>query len=153
MTEPTPEIEILRRLVAGSDYTCPVCSYELRGLSSPVCPECGARLSVAVGSDHLRLGPWLTMLLSVAIPLGFFAGFLVITTLMMMLLGRSNTNEREMMAGCFVSGLVFTGLLIVVVRVRRALARRERRRQWLIALLLSPVAWAWLVLVVTWFDW
>ncbi len=39
-----PPAEVLALLSGGRDLPCPGCGYNLRGLPSPVCPECGRRL-------------------------------------------------------------------------------------------------------------
>jgi hypothetical protein len=57
--------------VRTRDAACPVCSYNLRGLAAPVCPECSAHLHLQVGSENLRLGPWLVGVVSLALGLGF----------------------------------------------------------------------------------
>ncbi len=42
-----------RRSRAGSDPHCLLCGYNLSGLASPVCPECGQEL----GPDTISKGP------------------------------------------------------------------------------------------------
>src|SRR5206468_3407523 len=61
----------LVEFVATRDAACPVCSYNLRGLTAAVCPECSARLHLRVGSENLRLGPWFAGVVSLAVGLGF----------------------------------------------------------------------------------
>lgn len=56
-----------------NDAACPVCNYNLRALTRPVCPECGHELVLAVGTARLRLG-WLFA----AIAPGFFSGIAAI---------------------------------------------------------------------------
>lgn len=80
--EPRRERELLTEFLAGRNVACPVCGYNLRGLASPICPECGAHLDLRVGSVDRRLGAWLTTLLSLALPFGFFGiGLIVIVVL------------------------------------------------------------------------
>jgi uncharacterized paraquat-inducible protein A len=70
--QPAPE-QLLRQYLAMHDAACPVCAYDLRGLTSSKCPECGATLELRIGSHDLRLWPWLVALLSAGFPLGFNA--------------------------------------------------------------------------------
>jgi predicted amidophosphoribosyltransferase len=42
------EGELLRAYLADHDHPCPRCGYNLRGLASPVCPECGTGLSLRI---------------------------------------------------------------------------------------------------------
>lgn len=51
------------------DATCPVCGYNVRGLTRPICPECKQDLVLTVGVKRLRLG-WLFA----AVAPGFFSG-------------------------------------------------------------------------------
>lgn len=50
MNEPAEnETESLLRFLQGRDHACPKCSYNLRNLTRPVCPECGEALNLTVG--------------------------------------------------------------------------------------------------------
>ncbi|MCH8805304.1 MAG: hypothetical protein IH986_04375 [Planctomycetes bacterium] len=51
-------VEMLRR----RDVPCPVCRYNLRNLTSSVCPECGHRLTLRVGSVDPPFGALLLLL-------------------------------------------------------------------------------------------
>src|SRR4051812_21337301 len=42
------------------DVACPLCRYNLRGLPSPRCPECGRELALQVGLTEPRQAAWLT---------------------------------------------------------------------------------------------
>ena len=55
MNEPAEnETEFLLRFLQGRDHACPKCSYNLRNLTRPVCPECGEALVLTVGRRHFR---------------------------------------------------------------------------------------------------
>ncbi len=51
------------------DAACPLCGYNLRALTRPVCPECAQELVLTVGAARLRLR-WLLA----AVAPGFFSG-------------------------------------------------------------------------------
>jgi len=51
------------------DAPCPACGYNLRGLSSPSCPECRRELALTIGIARQPLG-WLFA----AVAPGFFSG-------------------------------------------------------------------------------
>lgn len=38
------------------DAPCPVCHYNLRGLTAPRCPECDHKLELTVGASGVRIG-------------------------------------------------------------------------------------------------
>src|SRR5687767_15104169 len=61
--------EMLLDFLREHDAPCPVCGYNLKALTRPICPECGQDLVLAVGAARLRLG-WLFA----AVAPGFFSG-------------------------------------------------------------------------------
>jgi hypothetical protein len=64
-----PEEEThLRDFLAHTDYPCPGCGYNLRGLPDPVCPECRQELELTVGLTEPHSG---ALFLAVG---SFFAG-------------------------------------------------------------------------------
>ncbi len=89
MTEEPTRDELLCTLLGGSDVACPVCAYNLRGLNSTACPECGASLQLQVGSSDLKLGPWLVALLGLALPLGFVGLYTLFTGAVMIVVVKS----------------------------------------------------------------
>lgn len=50
---------------------CPVCEYDLFGVSEAVCPECGSPIHLGVVSPNARMGPWLLAVISFALAVGF----------------------------------------------------------------------------------
>jgi hypothetical protein len=62
--------DLLRAYLADRDVPCPVCGYNLRGLNSTDCPECGATLDWRALSSGLKRGTWVAALIGVGVPLG-----------------------------------------------------------------------------------
>src|SRR6185503_11308077 len=58
------------------DAACPVCGYNVRALTRPICPECKQELVLTVGAARLGLG-WLFA----AVAPGFFSGIAAIFVL------------------------------------------------------------------------
>ncbi len=62
---------LLTTFLEQNDAPCPVCGHSLRRLQSSECPDCGAALELRLGSKDFRLGTWIALLLTLAIPLEF----------------------------------------------------------------------------------
>jgi hypothetical protein len=67
------ELAFLREYLSARSIACPMCTYELRGLTSDRCPECGERLVLQVGAAEPRLGSWVAGLIGIAGGAGFHA--------------------------------------------------------------------------------
>src|SRR3982750_4121820 len=61
--------EMLLDFLREHEAPCPLCGYNLKALTRPICPECGQELMLAVGAARLRFG-WLFT----AVAPGFFSG-------------------------------------------------------------------------------
>ncbi len=126
MTEEPTREELLGTLLGGSDVSCPVCAYNLRGLNSTTCPECGSRLQLQVGSSDLKLGPWLVALLGLALPLGYVGLYTLSGVVLIVVAGVNVVAGVKFFASAFPI-LVFPAALTIVYAV--ALWRLIRRRQ------------------------
>jgi hypothetical protein len=56
MTDTQPDDQVMLDWLASRDAACRMCAYNLRGLTSNRCPECGnqLRLSVSLVEPYLR---------------------------------------------------------------------------------------------------
>ncbi len=124
------------------DAACPVCGYNLRALTRPLCPECRQELVLSVGVRQLGLA-WLF----VAIAPGFFSGiaacFVLIPTLAILF-------EDGVLLLPLVGGVLFgwcSGVFAIIVAVRRHrfIAQSRTRQRWF-ALLIWLIHFAALVL-------
>lgn len=148
-TEPNPDSEPARQsdpgadaaalisFIASRDAACPVCSYNLRGLSRARCPECSAELHLQVGSDNLRLGPWLLGILSFALALGFDGVVTIVMSIGLVIFPpRSMGTARPMLMALagFIGLAAACGAGVwLFYRRRRAFTRLGPRSQWRIA--------------------
>lgn len=57
--------------LATSDPPCPVCGFNLRNITKPRCPECGAILELAVAAPNKKLAPFTFAVVSLGMGLGF----------------------------------------------------------------------------------
>jgi predicted RNA-binding Zn-ribbon protein involved in translation (DUF1610 family) len=69
--------DLLFVYLRDNDADCAVCGYGLRGLTTRVCPECGVEIALGVRATDARLRLWITGLVSLSLPTGFFVIFLV----------------------------------------------------------------------------
>lgn len=122
--------------LADHDALCPICDYALRGLTTPVCPECGAALRLTIASDRTRTGAWALALVAPAIALGFDAVVPVVMASAWVAFGGTPGWEawlvfRALIGLALASGAALCGLAVF----RRRWLRLARGTQWRLALL------------------
>ncbi len=77
---------MLLEFLVEHEAACPVCGYNLKTLTRPICPECGSELVLTVGATRLRLG-WLFVALAPGFFSGIAAGFLLIPIVLRYVVG------------------------------------------------------------------
>lgn len=65
-----PIPDLLVDFLAGNDVPCPRCGYNLRGLRTPQCPECGDTLQLQVGLVDPKLGAFIALLVALCVGFG-----------------------------------------------------------------------------------
>jgi hypothetical protein len=126
----TPETGLLLTFVADRDEPCPVCSYSLRGLTGPICPECGAPLRLRVGSPQLRVGAWALGIVSFALALGFDGVVAILLTAALIANPSTQWQPVGLVTGFVVLSGAMLGCLLWLVRGRPAWHRRPTGAQW-----------------------
>ena len=129
--------ERIRSFLADHDASCPRCEYNLRGLVTPACPECGDELDVGIRLADPKMGPYIAVLTAAALGFGGAALMAAVAAV-----GaptswwRDSTSARVLlvMLACFSIALP------IVLLQRRRLWRAARSRQRAIAIVL------WIVL-------
>lgn len=117
--------DFLQTFLANRDTPCPGCGYNLRDLTSPVCPECGDRLELRVNLAEPRLGSWLAGMVGAACGAGFNGLLLFYVGIMMVREG--GRNLRGLLSpflGVNGTGLVIMGLILLAWIRGRAKFRR-----------------------------
>jgi hypothetical protein len=131
---PAGDEQALFDWLATHDAPCPVCSYNLRALREPRCPECAARLFLAVGTEDMAIGPWLLAVVALAMAMGFDTVVALIMTVGLVLERPSSPADLRdvlLLLATFAFGAGACGaMLLRLVRRRRHWRRSERRRQW-----------------------
>jgi hypothetical protein len=118
--------------LANHDVACPLCKYNLRGLTTARCPECGnaIRLGVTLADPYLRA--WIT--LAAAVCTG--AGVGVLLSYAIIRAGPSNLlgGAPRGIAFAIISFVAMVPVAIVVLLTRRRFQRLSRRIQWWISI-------------------
>lgn len=133
----------LRAFLADRDLPCPVCRYNLRGLASTSCPECGAQLDLRVGSIDLKLAPWLLCVLATALPTGFNGILSTIGTIGAISSASWSSQDWLGLAAFIGLTVVFGSAVAIVVRRRSRFLRKttaaQWRRAWLLVVIMAGV--------------
>lgn len=128
-----PDVRLLTEYLATRNAKCPLCGYNLRGLTSPRCPECGRRLRLSIGLTEPYLGAW--VLLAAATCAAGGTG--VFFTLMVVTNGWPTAAGSEMDLFFLNAALLYFIFSIpvaaAVVIARRPLMRLKTDLQWTIA--------------------
>ena len=119
--------EALLDYLRDRDAACPLCRYNLRGLTSGRCPECGRALQLTIGLVEPRVGAWVTALISMA-------GAASLGVLALVALAR-----HGLMADGFVVWVAFfyfiaaVPVLFALIVLRRRYQRMPQPWQWAVA--------------------
>ena len=115
------------------DATCPLCQYNLRGLTSNRCPECGQALQLTIGLVEPRVGAWVTAVVSMAgaASLGVLA--------LVALVRHGITGDGMAFLVAFFYFIAAIPALLVLVVLRRRYRRMPQSRQWAIGVVAASL--------------
>ena len=148
--EQQSEPVLLKQFLATRDIPCPVCGYNLRGISSAKCPECGRSLELRVVSGDLRVTAWLVALLSAALPLGASALFSIIGLSVSIQTGFKFPHNTRLVVIFLLLCALYSTTLLLVLRGRRRIWKLPQPRQWRFALWFGTMNVIILAAVMTW---
>lgn len=114
--------QMLRRFLRLHDSPCPICRYNLRSLTSDVCPECGQRFELRIGSSDPRIGAFLGFLAPMIMMSGIALLFLVLTIVVD---SRAPWGAYAVMCAGIIDGI----LVLVLCRRRAWFHRRTKQAQ------------------------
>ncbi len=128
-----PSAQMLCAFLSEHDAPCPVCAYNLRGVTLGVCPECECPIELGVASSSSYLGAWLLALLSFAMPLSFdvLIGLMMVVGVIMS--AGENPEGVFLLVSLATLTMVSVGMLWVLVARKRDWLRMARRKQWKLA--------------------
>ena len=131
MTQPdiTPDEQTLFEFLRERDVPCPLCAYNLRGLTTSRCPECGRELRLSVGLSEPFMLAWIALAFVIFATAGI--GILVIWATIL-----SNPFRlRDIYARVSLSYLIGSPLLAALIVVfRRQLLKLDKQSQWTLAI-------------------
>lgn len=122
---PDRDAELLRQFLAGRDVPCSECSYNLRDLATPKCPECGTVLHLQVATKDGRTRLWTWMLSGAVFGEGFCAciwGFVLWDYVR-----SGRTANIEDLWPPIIGGVLELGVIIIVITSRRQFSTASRR--------------------------
>ena len=129
---PDHEVDHLLAFVQERDVRCPLCGYNLRNLTRPVCPECRQSLELTVGVKQPGFA-WLLVTLTPGAFSGIAAALLLLPIIIVPLIGGGPAPWRIISADAF--GLLSGLATLVLVKYRYAFLGQTRSRQcvWAVA--------------------
>ena len=126
--------------VCNRDVACPTCKYNLRDLTSGVCPECGETPVLRLQAEHPQVGILVLGLLPLTMGLGFF-GIAGVTFVVL-----------SMYFGDWAPGFYWVAPLIIAgvcgLATRLWIARWTRVRRWRLGRRIALLLPLWLGLFV-----
>jgi hypothetical protein len=124
------DAEFLRHWLSSRSESCPLCRYNLRGLLSDRCPECGRELRLAVQLVELSQRWWLMLFIPLAMVAGVGALFLLVVVKEGRVPGR---NEGALLPAMMLS-FVGIPLALTALLSRRSFLRAPDGAQTLMGL-------------------
>ncbi len=128
---PSHNDRLLVEFLESNDAPCPVCGYNVRRLTRPVCPECQHHLQLTVGASDVSLR-WFLAMIAPGVFSGIAAVFLAIPIIVSPLAGNGAAPGFIVATDAFgfVSG---AAALIMMARRRRLVAMHVAAQQRLMA--------------------
>ena len=129
----------LLKYLESHDAACPLCKYNLRGLTVPRCPECGKDLRLTVGLREPVLLPYITLMVSTCLP----AGMGIIGWIQLVVRpGEFFMYAPPLLVVAILGFMASTFIPPLCILLRRKFLRLSVSSQWKIALisLLEPLA-------------
>ena len=110
--------DLLCALLADTDAPCPGCGYNLRGLRTSECPECGDPLAIRLS----RRAPKHAAIALAGVPVAAGAGYAIVWSSAVFLYGMEDSQRPSIRHGvCFAADSWLCGV------PGRVLGRRSRR--------------------------
>jgi hypothetical protein len=113
---PDSDVQALIEFLRERNAWCPACRYNLRGLTTPRCPECGRELRLSVGAVEPFLRTWITLAVASSASAGI--GLLAMVGVVYAVVTRDWPPGRIMTAMLLYVALVPIGPIVLLTRQR-----------------------------------
>lgn len=127
---PVSNEQALLAFLRGRDAECPACKYNLRDLTSPVCPECGTALVLGVRQADPFLLAWVIATVSMSLVGGVGVLFILLCIAKMRIPADLLDFPNAI---AFLGSIAAAPLAVLLVIFRRFFLTRPRRLQWIAA--------------------
>ncbi len=138
--------EMLLEFLRDHDAACPVCGYNVRSLTRPICPECRQEVVLTVGVLRLRLR-WLLA----AVAPGFFSGiaacFMLIPT--MAIFFEDGVLLLPLVGAVLFGWCSALFAIILAAKSNRFLAQSRSRQRWFALILWMVHIIAFVLLLIS----
>jgi hypothetical protein len=130
------DAEALIGFLRERDVFCPLCRYNLRGLTVPRCPECGRDLQLSVGVTEPFLRAWITLAVAACsgAGIGILFAWLVITVGWP---GGRHGLKNEILRGVIAFFVLMIPAAALAIMGRRKFVKWAKGTQWRIAILVA----------------
>jgi hypothetical protein len=128
-----PDVPLLQQFLGERDVECPLCAYNLRGLTGSRCPECGEELRLQVGLVEPRFMAFVATVAALCMGFGGAVTFGIIG-----LAYAPASWWRQTCGRLLIAQAIYTFVAIGLLLVRR---RRFRRLPPPTQMMLAMLAW------------
>ena len=133
-TDAPAHASLLQDFLSQRDIPCPGCRYNLRGLTTAQCPECGENLRLTVGLEYPKQAALITGLVGLAASAGFNA-MLLVYLILEVVAGRGMNAYMYPFLFINLIGMVISGGLIAAwLLLWRRLHRQDSAVRWMASL-------------------
>jgi hypothetical protein len=137
----------LRTWLLDRDEPCPSCAYNLRGLNSDRCPECGNQLRLSVSLVEPYIKAWIALITAVLPPAGF--GLFIIIGFCYLAAHGDLPRWRDMPRAQPGALFSISHVVLCVPISIAAIAGRRRFQQWPRPVQQICAGAAWVAVVIT----
>ena len=131
-TPDATEAALIRAWLAEHDYSCVHCGYNLKGVESLVCSECGKTITLQIRPPDPSQGVWLTTLIALVFvtTIPFIHAVSIFVEMMSVGIGGVNLSSHIV----FVNGILDVVLIAFFIRYRKLFLLMRLNFQWAVAL-------------------